>query len=100
MEAQKTQSTENTVKIVFENEVRKYRNISSYNSLILAIARTMGYGVLNCRFVYRDDDNDEITVSNEEDLAEAFNFFNPKPPRLSLITYDQHVDLALSEIKL
>jgi hypothetical protein len=100
METQKTIPTEHTVKIVFEDEVRKYRNIASYNSLILAIARTMGYGVLNCRFVYTDDDNDEITVSNEEDLTEAFNFFNPKPPRLSLITYNQENNLALSEIKL
>jgi hypothetical protein len=37
----------NIVKIVFEDEVRKYKDINSYNDLILSIARTLGYGVLN-----------------------------------------------------
>lgn len=97
---EKSHSKGKTVKIVFEDEVRKYRNINSYKDLILAIARTLGYGVLNCRFVYTDDDNDEITVSNEEDLQEAFNFFDPKPPRLELITYNEKVDLSLSNVKL
>ena len=100
MEKNTSSGNNDIVKIIFQDEVRKYRNITSYNSLILAIARTMGYGVLNCRFIYVDDDKDEITVSNEEDLAEAFNFFNPKPPRLQLATYDQQVDMSLSQVKL
>jgi hypothetical protein len=85
---------------VFQNEIRKYREINSYKDLILSIARTMGYGVLNCRFVYVDDDGDEITVSNEEDLAEAYNFFGHRVPKLKLVPYDEKLDLSLSEIKL
>lgn len=100
MEGEKKNKSKNIVKIVFENEVRKYRNVNSYKDLILSIARTLGYGVLNCRFVYMDDDKDEITVSNEEDLQEAFNFFSPKPPRLELVTYNEQVDVSLSQIKL
>lgn len=100
MEGEKKNKSKNIIKIVLENEVRKYRNINSYKDLILSIARTLGYGVLNCRFVYTDDDNDEITVSNEEDLQEAFNFFSPKPPRLELVTYNEKVDVSLSQIKL
>lgn len=92
--------SKNIVKIVFEDEVRKYRDINSYNDLILAIARTLGYGVLNWRFVYVDDDEDEITVSNEDDLQEAFNFFGDKPPRLTLVTYDEKVDISLSNVRL
>ena len=100
MEKNTSSGYSDVVKIVFQNEVRKYRSITSYKSLIVSIARTMGYGVLNCRFVYVDDDQDEITVSNEEDLQEAFNFFSPKPPRLTLVTYDQEADISLSGVKL
>jgi hypothetical protein len=100
MSDKKDKATGRVVKILFEDEVRKYRDIHTYTELILAIARTLGYGVLNCRFMYVDDDQDEITVSNDEDLQEAFNFFEPKPPRLNLITYDEKVDLSLSNVKL
>lgn len=88
------------VKIVINDEVRKYRDITSYNKLILALARTIGYQHLNCRFMYVDDDGDEITVSNEDDLGEAFNFFAPKVPRLNLVSYDDQPDLSLSGVKL
>jgi hypothetical protein len=47
-----------------------------------------------------DDDEDEITVSNEDDLQEAFNFFGDKPPRLTLVTYDEKVDISLSNVRL
>lgn len=100
MENKHQETTKRTVKIVYDGEIRKYRNIESYKDLILSIARTLGYGVLNCRFIYTDDENDEITVSTEEDLQEAFNFFSPKPPRLTLVTYNEGGDVSLSNVKL
>lgn len=39
---------------------------------------------MRCKFYYVDDDNDKITVSNDEDLQEAIFYFKPRPPKLVL----------------
>mmetsp|Transcript_42875 Transcript_42875/g.50280 ORF Transcript_42875/g.50280 Transcript_42875/m.50280 type:complete len:167 (-) Transcript_42875:882-1382(-) len=88
------------VKIVYKGETRKYHKINSYNDIIISIAKTLGLGVLNCRFVYIDDDNDEITVSNDDDLHEAFRFFKQRTPKLTLSLYSEVDDISLSQIKL
>lgn len=94
------ESHPNIVKIVYKGETRKYHKINSYNDIIISIAKTLGLGVLNCRFVYIDDDNDEITVSNDDDLHEAFRFFKQRPPKLTLSLYSEVDDISLSQIKL
>lgn len=88
------------IKIDYEGDIRKYRNITDYSSLIISIAKTLGFGVINCRFTYVDDDNDRITVNNDDDLQEAITFFEPRIAKLALHTYNEEVDASISDLKL
>lgn len=101
MDVTNTDKTQKHVlKIEYEGEIRKYRSIENYNGLIVAIAKTIGFGVMNCRFTYVDDDGDKITVTNNEDLMEAIKFFEPKIPKLTLVTYSEEIDASISQLKL
>lgn len=76
-----------------------FYDIESYDKMILQIARTLGYGVLNCRFVYKDDEKENITVSNNEDLQEAFSLIEGDVLKLKLILYEWEIN-SLSSSKL
>ena len=93
-------TTSHVLKIMYEGEIRKYRNIKSYDNLIVSIAKTIGFKAMNCRFTYTDDDEDKITVSNDDDLQEAFSFFEPKIPKLELVPYTDQIDESVSQFKL
>lgn len=74
----------NTIKVEYEGDIRKFKDITSYDDLVNAISRSFGWRVLRCKFYYVDDDNDKITVTNDEDLQEAISYFKPRPPKLVL----------------
>ena len=62
----------------------------NYDKLIVQIARTLGYGAINCRFSYIDDEDEEITITWDADLQEAFNLFNGNIVKLKLNLYEEN----------
>lgn len=67
--------------------------------MIIQISRTLGYEFLSCRFTYKDDENEHITVSNNEDLQEAFSQVEGDVLKLKLIIYEKEKN-SLSGSKL
>jgi hypothetical protein len=77
-------TTPNTVKVNYNGETYKFRNIVNYNDLLKAISTSFGYKILKCKFYYSDEEDDNILITNNEDFKDAVEYFSPKTPKLVL----------------
>jgi hypothetical protein len=68
------QATNTQVKVTFNNETKKFKKPADYGGLLAATIKAFG-GALppNYKFFYTDSDGDMISISNQEDLEEAFS---------------------------
>ena len=67
-----------SIKIQYKNETKKIKKPSNYESLLIATKKAFGEGELpaNFKYFYIDLEGDLISLSNEEDLLEAYECMN------------------------
>ena len=70
------------IKFVFNNEIRKVFNISDYNSMIHKIYEAYDISLINYKIWYRDEEEDLITISCEDDFEDALDYFNGKSMKI------------------
>lgn len=75
------------MKVYYGDDVRKFNCISNYQQLLTAISNSFGYHVLKCKFYYIDEENDQITVNDEDDFLEAVKCWAPRPAKLYLTKF-------------
>lgn len=73
-----------TLKINHNNEIRKLKDIDSYENLAGSIKNKLDIDLEKYELTYYDEDGDLITISNEEDFAECLHIFLPKVPKIFL----------------
>ena len=56
-------------------------NIKDYQNLVERVQQDLNFSFLKFRFLYEDDEDDLITVSNDEDLEISYEFFGYSIPR-------------------
>mmetsp|Transcript_93209 Transcript_93209/g.128444 ORF Transcript_93209/g.128444 Transcript_93209/m.128444 type:complete len:87 (+) Transcript_93209:39-299(+) len=65
------------IKITFREETKLVSFLNSYQSLVdytnKVLLTGQDFQLLNLKYVYIDEDDEEITISNEEDFSEAVN---------------------------
>jgi hypothetical protein len=68
------QATNTQVKVTFNNETKKFKKPTDYGGLLLATQKAFGETLPpTFKFFYTDSDGDMISISNQEDLEEAFS---------------------------
>lgn len=75
------------LKVQFQHEVRKFRNVDSYKTLVKSMSQSFELDILKCKFYYIDEDGDKITVKDDYDLEAAFESFESKIPKLILTQF-------------
>lgn len=76
--------TTRAVKIIHEDEIRKLKDISTYQSLTEIITNKLAIELEHYDLTYYDEEGDTITISNEDDFDECMNVFMPKVPKIFL----------------
>lgn len=63
------------IKITFREETKLISSLKNYHSLVdytrKVLLTEQEFQMLNLKYVYIDEDNEDITISNEEDFTEA-----------------------------
>jgi hypothetical protein len=77
-----SQNSAGTVKLQYDGEIRKVTCVSSYEELIDTILQIYKFETASTKFSYTDEDGDSISISNEEDMKECFNYFAKKTPKI------------------
>lgn len=89
------------IKLAFNGEVKKTQKPHNYQSLIDQTAKAFKLEIgLTLRFYYIDDSEseaEEITISNDDDLSEAFSFQDEVHPKTSLKIFAKVCD-AISSV--
>ena len=70
-----------TIKFSYNGEIRKISAISSYNEMIDTIQQVYNFKPCSFLIKYVDEDEDKITVSNQEDYVVALESFAGKTPK-------------------
>ena len=61
------------IKITFRNETKKVRKANDYENLVGQAKKSFADLPGNFKFFYMDSEGDIISISNQEDLEEAFS---------------------------
>lgn len=67
-----------SIKVTYNGETKKVRKPSSFEELLQGVKSSFGDLPPTIKFVYVDDEGDEITVTSDEDYQEAISFMGAK----------------------
>lgn len=72
------------VKLQYEGEIKKVPCIETYVELCDTVYQLYKFEPRFVKFSYLDEDSDPITVSNEDDMKELFNYYGGKTPKIQI----------------
>lgn len=61
-----------SLKLVYQSEIRKVKGVTAFSDVSKAAIERWGIDVEKVTFRYQDDEDDIVTISNDDDLQEAF----------------------------
>lgn len=85
--AQKT-NFPSIVKVTFNEEMRRMNDITDYNKLVKSVSSYFDLNPNSFKLKYIDDEEDLITISTDEDLEAALDFFNQSPLKIKVYLND------------
>ena len=85
--AQKT-NFPSIVKITFNEEIRRMNDITDYDKLVKSVSSYFDLNPNSFKLKYIDDEEDLITISTDEDLEAALDFFNQSPLKIKVYLND------------
>ena len=88
-----------TVKLSYNSEIRKVGCVASYEDLVDTCSQIYTLSPTSLKFHYLDEDEDLITISQEDDIQEMFKFFGQKTPKI-LISVEEPKPSILESIDL